>query len=197
MKIRLPKETSLVFISGLIALALPLCGCGKVTTTTQTNVVTLPGSTQTATVAGPTVTNTTTIAGTPVVTTQTATVTGPTTTVSVTPTYTAPITVGGTYKQLSPPILVFPADNQMFSNFPRTTTLTWQAVTGATKYKIEVQYFGSPRWFEMTIPAVTGTSCEFGFIGAQPGCWRVQAIDDTGANLPSAFSEWRFFRYSV
>lgn len=95
------------------------------------------------------------------------------------------------------PILVSPADGAVFDIFPRTTTYVWQAVPGATSYRIQIQFCqaactdaNSAPWKTQT---VTGTSFTNDFVGAQPGRWRVTAVFPTG---DGATSDWRQFRYT-
>src|SRR5260221_2043046 len=86
----------------------------------------------------------------------------------------------------APPVQLAPANGRVFSNYPRTTTLQWQTVDGAASYTVEVQLFqpanttctnGTP--LEMT-DNLKQTSYTFDFVGAQPGCWRVWAVDSSG-----------------
>jgi hypothetical protein len=93
-----------------------------------------------------------------------------------------------------------PPEGQRYSHFPRTTTLSWQAVGGATGYQVEVEYgnrLGEEIvWTPWLSQAVTGGSWTFDFVGSQPGRWRVLAFDATGANASSSPSAWRSFDYS-
>ncbi len=95
------------------------------------------------------------------------------------------------------PVLLSPADGAVFDIYPRTTVYEWQAVPGATSYRIEIQYCQSSdctdanaaRWKLQTL---TGTSFTNDFVGAQPGRWRVTAV------LPGGDGEtggWRLFRH--
>lgn len=94
-----------------------------------------------------------------------------------------------------------------FDQFPRWTTLVWRPVVGAVSYDIEIQFgngctpgtaictiwtpqFGSPA----TAPGTTN-GFVFGFVGAQPGRWRVTAHDVTG--LAILTSEWVYFAYAI
>jgi hypothetical protein len=99
------------------------------------------------------------------------------------------------------PTPLSPADGSVFSIFPRTTTLTWSAVAGATSYVLEIEFCqppdistcpstGSP----YTPVTLTGTSYTFDFVGAQPGRWRVQAVNAGGS---TGFSAWTHFIYTV
>ena len=188
------KRNCLIVTVVLMLLTGFICGCGKTVLVTQTDILTVSGTTTTQNITGPTVTytQTTTVSSAPttVIVTQTTTVTQTTNTST---------SVGTIYKQLGTPLLISPQDGQVFSNYPRTTTLTWQPVTGATKYMIETRYYQGITygWSTPYQHITTDTSYTFGFVGMQPGCWRVQAVDDSGAYLASNYSEWRTFRYIV
>ena len=107
---------------------------------------------------------------------------------------------------LPAPNQLSPIDNQVFDIYPRVTRLAWAPVEGAASYTVEIDYcdgFGRKRQCidpqPLNIPAnppsskLTTTSYEFRFIGAQPGRWRVWAIDrDGGEGFKSA---WRTFVY--
>ena len=93
-----------------------------------------------------------------------------------------------------------PADGSVFSNFPRVTTVTWKAVSGAAGYGVEVDCFQccqSNRWCSDVRgnPSfrVDGTSYTFTFFGAQPGRWRVWAVDANGRE--GTKSGWWTFTY--
>ncbi len=96
-----------------------------------------------------------------------------------------------------------PADGVELTAVPRVTKLEWEPVETAVSYRIEVDYcdgFKSRR--ECLDPQphasigdsklVQTTSFEFAFVGAQPGRWRVSAID---ANGKEGFKSpwWTFF----
>lgn len=102
-------------------------------------------------------------------------------------------------KQLSPD------DNQIFDIYPRVTKLEWEAIDGAVSYSVEVDLCEfrrnthqciNPQPLTTLNPAtsnLTKTSYEFSFIGAQPGRWRVWAVDKEGR---AGFkSSWRTFVY--
>jgi hypothetical protein len=91
------------------------------------------------------------------------------------------------------PVQVSPANGAVFSNYPRTTTLKWQAVPGAASYRVEVQcdVCGTTPWVNVVDKTIVGTSFTFDFGGAQSGRWRVTAIYPNGAaGTPSGF--WTF-----
>jgi hypothetical protein len=105
--------------------------------------------------------------------------------------------------RLRAPQMVSPANGTSFSNYPRRTTLAWRAVPGAASYTVEVDCYQccqtnkwctdvGQTWKEA--PGLTSTSYSFDFVGAQPGRWRVWAVDTQGR--PGPKSEWWEFRYT-
>ncbi|MCC7177358.1 MAG: carboxypeptidase regulatory-like domain-containing protein [Acidobacteria bacterium] len=103
---------------------------------------------------------------------------------------------------LPAPIQTAPLPGAQLSAFPRTTLLEWQAVPGAASYTVEVDFCnGRSPTRECTDPyplhrdppmaGITATSYTFTFIGAQPGRWRVFAVDSLGR--PGFKSPWRVF----
>jgi hypothetical protein len=102
---------------------------------------------------------------------------------------------------LPAPGLVAPADGAKFNIYPRVTNLEWSAVPGASKYVVEIQGC-SKNWtncfehplYEKTSRETTGTTYSFKFMGAQPGQWRVWALDSQG--IPGAKSPWWKFSYT-
>lgn len=117
-----------------------------------------------------------------------------------------PSALPGTPQPLSP------ADGAVFDDIPRTTTLEWAPVPGASSYIVEVQsqpsVVGIDGAGEATVPGsgwvpgrgglhayeVTGTGLRFEFIAAQPGRWRVRALDALGR--AGHASPWRTFSYT-
>jgi hypothetical protein len=101
--------------------------------------------------------------------------------------------------ELPTPQPISPADGAQLTGYPRTTTLTWQPVTGATGYLVEVLYaWSGPQeqgWGSAYRREVSGTTVTFDFVGDQPGRWRITALDTTGANARSLPSGWRGFIY--
>jgi hypothetical protein len=102
---------------------------------------------------------------------------------------------------LSTPVQLSPASGTVFNNYPRTTTLQWSAVSGAASYTVQVYYYqpgdttctsGAQNYLT---PNITGTSYTFDFVGAQPGCWRVWAVDAAGRQSP--MSGWWEFSYTI
>jgi hypothetical protein len=119
-------------------------------------------------------------------------------------TMTADATVTATFQKgvpiptvLPAPVLVSPADNALFFRYPRTTTLKWQAVTGAVKYKVEVlcDTCGSTPWTPWVTTTVTGTSYTFDWVGDNTGRWRITAIAADGT--PGTPSGYRQFKYDT
>lgn len=104
-----------------------------------------------------------------------------------------------TGQPLPSPMLLSPADGSVFGHYPRTTTLTWGPVEGAASYLLEIEYCdpsGCATWSEPYGPySVAGTDYTFDFVGAQPGRWRVRAINSAGTT--GRVSAWSNFRYTV
>ena len=98
------------------------------------------------------------------------------------------------------PSLLSPAPGTVFGHYPRDTMLVWSEVPGAASYVVEWDYKGADAWASDqrgTQGALIRTSqpvANFKFIGAQPGRWRVWAIDAAGQ--PGPKSDWREFRYT-
>lgn len=100
------------------------------------------------------------------------------------------------------PTLRAPADNETFNIYPRTMTFTWEPVSGAQSYVLEVDAYGmcqagawcadvGGRTFQR--PNLTRPTYTYDFVGAQPGRWRVWAVFEGGREGPK--SEWRNFRH--
>ncbi len=101
--------------------------------------------------------------------------------------------------RLAAPSLIAPEEGQRFTNFPRTMSLAWHEVAGATHYEVEVDAAppDGATWRPLVRQSgVHATSFVFDFTGPQPGRWRVAAFDETGAHLPSPPSDWRRFDYA-
>jgi lysophospholipase L1-like esterase len=104
---------------------------------------------------------------------------------------------------LPTPQLSTPPEGAILNTYPRITTLRWQPVAGATGYRVEVvRGLQSPQsgvqWIEP--PAtylITDTCHTFEFCGAQPGRWRITALDDTKRHTDSAPSQWNTFTYTI
>ena len=103
---------------------------------------------------------------------------------------------------LPAPMQLAPDDLIRIDEYPRATKLEWSRVEGAVSYKIEVDCCQGGRMTECFDPhplrlktssPLTETSFEFYFVGAQPGRWRVCAIDKDGRE--GFKSPWRTFIY--
>lgn len=106
---------------------------------------------------------------------------------------------------LPAPIQVNPEDGVELNYYPRKTKLEWQPVAGAVFYRVEIDYCDGlvrgrkkcldpqPHHRERNDRDIRDTSFEFNFVGAQPGRWRVWAIDEKGQE--GFKSPWRVFFY--
>ena len=103
----------------------------------------------------------------------------------------------------SVPLQVAPPSDSVFDHFPRTTTLEWTDVARAASYVVEIDCFSCCRknaWctdiggLSEVVRGITDTRYSFKFVGAQPGRWRVWAVDTDGRDGPK--TEWRRFRYT-
>ena len=108
---------------------------------------------------------------------------------------------------LSAPDQLSPEDKTVFDHYPRVTKLKWSPVEGAVSYSVEVDYCAlgmrkkpicvNPHPLKITTnPPTSGivsTTYDFEFVGAQPGRWRVWAIDKEGRE--GFKSPWRAFVY--
>jgi hypothetical protein len=92
-------------------------------------------------------------------------------------------------KVLSAPVQLAPPNGSIFSSFPRTTVLVWQAVPGAASYTVEIDCFQccernawctdvGKSW--SVRPGLTQTTYTFDWVGAQPGRWRVWTTAQDG-----------------
>jgi hypothetical protein len=102
---------------------------------------------------------------------------------------------------LPAPVQLAPAEFARLNEYPRATKLEWSSVEGAVSYKLEVDYCQgredeciSPHPLPLKASSpLTETSFQFNFIGAQPGRWRVWAVDKDGRE--GFKSPWRLFIY--
>lgn len=100
---------------------------------------------------------------------------------------------------LPAPTPLLPANGTVYNVFPRTTTLVWTSVDGATVYIIEI---------ESCLPGTNPLACQpyittnvtssqtsytFNFVGAQPGRWRVWAMDVSSQE--GVKSDWWMFTH--
>ena len=104
---------------------------------------------------------------------------------------------------LQAPKQVSPVNGAKFSHYPRKTTLRWQGVGGAASYTVEVDCLHcckSKQWCTdvgktyKVVPSLKSNSYTFNFAGAQPGRWRIWAVDKNGK--PGMKSSWRTFTYT-
>jgi hypothetical protein len=97
------------------------------------------------------------------------------------------------------PKLIAPENEQKLTVFPRLILYSWQPVDGAARYTVEVEFFDSSTNEWKPLPAGTGriesntTTATSGFVGAQPGRWKVTPINSL--NERGQASEWRTFIY--
>lgn len=101
------------------------------------------------------------------------------------------------------PAQMLPLDNTIFNNYPRTTVLTWQSSSEAVSYGVEIDVYdmcqdnawcsdgGGPTTI---VNGLTSPTYTFNFVGAQPGRWRVWAVNANGDQSPK--SEWWNFVYA-
>ena len=104
--------------------------------------------------------------------------------------------------------MLSPDDRAVFDFYPRKTTLRWGSVPGAATYSVEINWCQAEEaWIlqnadwcregTQTMEIVKNlavTSYTFEFVGANPGQWRVWAVDGSGAEGPK--SPFRLFRYT-
>jgi hypothetical protein len=110
---------------------------------------------------------------------------------------------------LPAPAQTAPAEGATFNHWPRRTRLEWVPVEGAVSYWVEVDYCSGRRRDAQSCPdpqplfnvmkfnpptsGIKATAYEFDFVGAQPGRWRVWAVDREGRE--GFKSPWRLFKY--
>lgn len=96
------------------------------------------------------------------------------------------------------PALISPADGSVLSDYPRTLTMRWQRIPLAVSYQVAVEYCDDAACattHPLTSESVTATEATAEFIGAQPGRWRVAAVDAHGTQ--ASWSPWSHFAYTV
>jgi len=91
------------------------------------------------------------------------------------------------------PTLLAPTKDTPLNYYPRLLMLRWRAEPAAAHYVVDVEIQGTATLEWVLIPnaareAVTADSIQIEFIGANPGRWRVTAIDSMG--VASRPSEW-------
>ncbi len=105
--------------------------------------------------------------------------------------------------QLTAPQIISPQNNSIFSHYPRKLTLRWKPVNNAAAYNVEIDCLNccaAGKWctdigrkFKL-VKALHNTYYQFNFVDAQPGRWRVQAVDKKGK--AGKKSQWDNFRFS-
>lgn len=102
----------------------------------------------------------------------------------------------------SAPTQISPANGAVFDHFPRTTTLQWSSVPGAAKYTVQMDCYHcceADKWCAEVgktwrFVSTNDTSYSFQWVGAQPGRWRVWAVDARGREGPQ--TGWWEFSYT-
>jgi eukaryotic-like serine/threonine-protein kinase len=102
------------------------------------------------------------------------------------------------------PTQLSPANGSVFNNFPRATTLQWTAVAKAVSYTVEIDCYqccAVNQWCTdvgktwSLVSDIKQATYTFNFVGAQPGRWRVLAVNVSGQKSP--VSGWWTFTYTV
>lgn len=103
-------------------------------------------------------------------------------------------------KKISAPKQISPKNNTTFHHYPRKTKLVWETVSSASSYSVEIKFLspgkdcslhdGSSR----VVRDLKKPQHTFNFVGAQPGCWRVWAINSK--TEPGPKSRWWKFNYT-
>lgn len=99
------------------------------------------------------------------------------------------------------PTPLSPANDAAFHAHPRTVTLQWEPVKGATRYGVEIDCYGCCAGHQFCgevgrtfrTDSTSDTKHSFDFVGDQPGRWRVWAISADGLAGPP--SPWRRFTF--
>jgi hypothetical protein len=95
---------------------------------------------------------------------------------------------------LPAPAQLSPAHGSVYNHYPRKTRLRWQSVAGAKDYTVEIEFKSGNKWSPLKKQSGLKTDYTFNFVGAQPGRWRVWAVNSAGKN--GLTSKWREFRYT-
>jgi len=101
----------------------------------------------------------------------------------------------------TPPEQRAPPNGAVFDYFPRTTTLQWMPVPGAVSYGVEIDCFHCCQFNAWCtdigrtwiVASSSTTEYTFNWVGAQPGRWRVWAVDAGGRRGPQ--TGWWVFEY--
>ena len=114
-----------------------------------------------------------------------------------------PAIAAAAFRPLPAPSVLSPKNGAKLNKFPRQTTLKWKRVKGAAKYGVEIDCYHcckAKKWCTdvkktyKRAGSLSGTTYTFNFAGAQPGRWRVWALDRKGR--PGKKSAWQNFRYT-
>ncbi len=106
-------------------------------------------------------------------------------------------------RQLPAPPQLSPTQGTAFSRYPRGMTLAWRPVSGARSYTVEIDCYQcceANKWCAevgrvwKVQSRLNNTNYTFTFVGAQPGRWRVWAVDAAGR--PGRKSPWWGFRFT-
>jgi hypothetical protein len=104
---------------------------------------------------------------------------------------------------MNAPQQLSPADGTVFNHYPRETTRRWSAGSGSTRYVVQIDCYhccAAGEWCtdagrpDYGLNQTAGTQYTFSFVGAQPGRWRVWAINADGQEGPK--SDWWEFTYT-
>lgn len=97
------------------------------------------------------------------------------------------------------PILRLPAQDAVFNHYPRELHLVWDAIPGAIDYVVTLEAqlpetpHHEPEWrFLQRLPSADNQITTY-FVGAQPGRWKVFAVDCAGSH--SMESDWGRFGF--
>jgi S1-C subfamily serine protease len=97
------------------------------------------------------------------------------------------------------PAPISPADGATLNAFPRITTLQWNPVSYAERYRVQVQmcidFPGTPNCSTVHDDIMSDTFYTFQFGGKNRGRWRVATIDPNGNQWP--WCDWETFVYSI
>ncbi|MCW8928910.1 MAG: hypothetical protein OQL19_01575 [Gammaproteobacteria bacterium] len=106
--------------------------------------------------------------------------------------------------QLTAPQIISPRNNSTFNHYPRKLTLRWKPVNNASAYNVDIDCLNccvAGKWCAdvgkkfKQVKSQRNTYYQFSFVGAQPGRWRVQAVDKNGkAGKHSPWTNFKFTR---
>jgi len=105
-----------------------------------------------------------------------------------------PSTVMKLAKFMPAPVQIAPAHGSVYHHYPRKTKLSWKPVAGAKHYTVEIEFKSGDKWHPYKKQSGLKTGYTFNFVGAQPGRWRVWAVNSAGKD--GLASKWREFRYT-